>query len=92
MAPSSRHLYPEWLRPRHPRGDTPTGKVHDQRDDGAWRVWQWLRAFDRRNATFVDLGPLEEPSLGAIVRDMLGSNKADERFVGHLARLATAPP
>jgi signal transduction histidine kinase len=55
MAPSSRHLYPEWLRPRHPRGDTPTGKVHDQRDDGAWRVWQWLRAFDRRFATLVDL-------------------------------------
>jgi signal transduction histidine kinase len=55
MAPSSRHLYPEWLRPRHPRGDAPTGKVHDQRDDGAWRVWQWLRAFDRRFATLVDL-------------------------------------
>jgi signal transduction histidine kinase len=55
MAPSSRHLYPEWLRPRHPRGGTPTGEVHDQRDDGAWRVWQWLRAFDRRYATLVDL-------------------------------------
>jgi signal transduction histidine kinase len=55
MAPSSRHLYPEWLRPRPPRGDAPTGTVHDQRDDGAWRVWQWLRAFDRRYATLVDL-------------------------------------
>jgi len=55
MAPSSPHLYPEWLRPRHPRDDTPIGKVHDQRDDGAWRVWQWLRAFDRRHATLVDL-------------------------------------
>ena len=55
MAPSSRHLYPEWLRPRHPRGGGPTGQVHDQRDDGAWRVWQWLRAFDRRFATLVDL-------------------------------------
>jgi signal transduction histidine kinase len=55
MAPSSRHLYPEWLRPRPPRGGAPTGKVHDQRDDGAWRVWQWLRAFDRRFATLVDL-------------------------------------
>jgi signal transduction histidine kinase len=55
MAPSSRHLYPEWLRPQPPRGDPPTGTVHDQRDDGAWRVWQWLRAFDRRYATLVDL-------------------------------------
>ena len=55
MAPSSRHLYPEWLRPRQPRADEPTGKAHDQRDDGAWRVWQWLRAFDRRYATLVDL-------------------------------------
>jgi signal transduction histidine kinase len=56
MAPSSRHLYPEWLRPRHPRDGAPAGEVHDQRDDGAWRVWQWLRAFDRRFATLVDLG------------------------------------
>jgi signal transduction histidine kinase len=55
MAPSSRHLYPEWLRPQHQRGGAPTGTVHDQRDDGAWRVWQWLRAFDRRYATLVDL-------------------------------------
>jgi len=55
MASSSRHLYPEWLRPRQPQGDAPTGRVHDQRDDGAWRVWQWLRAFDRRYATLVDL-------------------------------------
>jgi signal transduction histidine kinase len=55
MAPSSRHLYPEWLRLRHPRGAAPTAKLHDQRDDGAWRVLQWLRAFDRRFATLVDL-------------------------------------
>jgi signal transduction histidine kinase len=55
MAPSSRHLYPEWLRPRHPRGGAPTATLHDQRDDGAWQVWQWLRAFDRRFATLVDL-------------------------------------
>ena len=27
----------------------------EQQDDGAWRVWQWLRAFDRRYATLVDL-------------------------------------
>jgi signal transduction histidine kinase len=55
MAPSSRHLYPEWLRPRPARGGAFTAKLHDQRDDGAWRVWQWLRAFDRRFATLVDL-------------------------------------
>jgi signal transduction histidine kinase len=56
MAPSSRHLYPEWLRPRQPRGGgVATAQLHDRRDDGARRVWQWLRAFDQRFATLVDL-------------------------------------
>ena len=55
MAPSSRHLYPEWLRPRNARGGPHAGGPHDRRDDGAWRVWQWLRALDRRYATLVDL-------------------------------------
>ena len=55
MAPSSRHLYPEWLRPQNARGGTPAGGPHDRRNDGAWRVWQWLRALDRRYATLVDL-------------------------------------
>ncbi|HEY5384903.1 MAG TPA: histidine kinase, partial [Acidimicrobiales bacterium] len=54
MAPSSRHLYPEWLQPRHPRAGPPA-KLHDRRDDGAWRIWQWVRAFDHRFATLVDL-------------------------------------
>jgi predicted ATPase/serine/threonine protein kinase len=45
-----------------------------------------------QDATFVDLGPLEEPSLGAIVRDMLGSNRADDRFVRHLARKSNGNP
>ena len=31
-----------------PRGGVPTGTAHDRQDDGAWRVWEWLRAFDRR--------------------------------------------
>src|ERR1700722_2717856 len=56
MAPSSRHLYPEWLRPRNPRQSAETGTVIDEQDGGAWRVWQWLRAVDRRYATLVDLG------------------------------------
>jgi signal transduction histidine kinase len=56
MTPSSRHHYPEWLRPRKARVGAGAGRAHDQRDDGPWRVWAWLRAFDRRNATFVDLG------------------------------------
>jgi len=55
MAPSSRHLYPEWLRPRIARAGTPAGGRHDREDDGAWRAWQWLRALDRRYATLVDL-------------------------------------
>ena len=56
MAPSSRHLYPEWLRPRTAR-DARAGRRArpTAQDDGAWRVWEWLRAFDRRYATLVDL-------------------------------------
>ncbi len=45
-----------------------------------------------QDATFIDLGPLEEPSLGAIVRDMLGSNQADDRFVAHLSRRSNGNP
>ena len=56
MAPSSRHLYPEWLRPRTARiGDGPPAGRTSSADDGAWRVWEWLRAFDRRYATLVDV-------------------------------------
>ncbi len=55
MAPSSRHLYPEWLRPRSTPVDAQPATPREQQDDGAWRVWQWLRAFDRRYATLVDL-------------------------------------
>ena len=56
MAPSSRHLYPEWLRPRNARSDAPAGVASDrQGEDGAWRVWDWLRAVDRRYATLVDV-------------------------------------
>jgi signal transduction histidine kinase len=55
MAPSSRHLYPEWLRSPNARAGAPAGGLHDRRDDGAWRTWQWLRDLDRRYATLVDL-------------------------------------
>ena len=55
MAPSSRHLYPEWLRPRNLRGGVVAGGRHDRRDEGPWQVWEWLRAFDRRHATLVDV-------------------------------------
>jgi signal transduction histidine kinase len=55
MAPSSRHLYPKWLRPRNARGGPYAGAPHDRQDDGTWPVWQWLRALDRRYATLVDL-------------------------------------
>jgi predicted ATPase len=45
-----------------------------------------------RDATFVDIGPLEHMSLREIVRDMLGSNVVDDRFVGHLARRSGGNP
>ncbi len=52
MAPSSRHLFPEWPRPRIARSGRPAGGPES---DGAWRVWEWLRAIDRRYATVVDV-------------------------------------
>ena len=55
MAPSSRQLYPEWLRPRNTGGHAVPAGRDDRHDDGAWRIWQWLRALDRRYATLVDL-------------------------------------
>ena len=55
MAPSSRHLYPEWLRPGNARGGTHDGGSPNRQDDGVWRLWQWLRALDRRYAALVDL-------------------------------------
>ena len=55
MAPSARDLYPEWLRPRNARGGRPAGVPRHREDDGAWPIWQWLRAFDRRYAALVDL-------------------------------------
>ncbi len=60
MAPSSRHLYPAWLfperlRPRSGRSDSPAASTKQRPDEGAWKVWEWLRAFDRRYATLVDV-------------------------------------
>ncbi len=60
MAPSARHLYPEWLRPGSARHAGPAGTVVarpvDGATDGASRMFERLRAFDRRFATWVDLG------------------------------------
>ena len=55
MAPSTRHLYPQWLRPGSARGAAAAGRTPDRQLDGAWRVWERLRAVDRRYATAVDV-------------------------------------
>lgn len=61
MSPSSHHLYPAWLRSGPPEGAASTNGDRDndfaqgRELDGAWRVWERLRAFDRRNAMWVDL-------------------------------------
>jgi signal transduction histidine kinase len=55
MALSSRHLYPQWIRPGSARGATAAEGTTDRQLDGAWRVWERLRAFDRRYATYVDV-------------------------------------
>jgi signal transduction histidine kinase len=57
MSPSTRHLYPAWLRSGPADGAAPhrdDGEPGRQLD-GAWRVWERLRAFDRRYATWVDV-------------------------------------
>ena len=41
--------------PEAPGSDTATAGSADRQLDGAWRVWERLRAFDRRYATFVDV-------------------------------------
>jgi signal transduction histidine kinase len=56
MSPSSRHLYPEWLRPGSGRRAATRDESSARQLDGAWRVWERLRAFDRRHAALVDVG------------------------------------
>ena len=56
MRPSSRHLYPAWLRPGTSRDATPAGTGQTEQADRAWRLWERLRDFDRRYAAFVDIG------------------------------------
>ncbi len=59
MRPSSRHLYPAWLRPapiRDPAvAETVAGTGPDEQTDRAWRLWERLRDFDRRYARYVDV-------------------------------------
>jgi signal transduction histidine kinase len=55
MRPSSRQLYPQWLRLGAAR-DGATADTSDGRQlDGAWRVWERVRAFDRRYSRLVDV-------------------------------------
>jgi signal transduction histidine kinase len=54
MRPSSRHLYPVWLRPSTTRASAAdTGPAPQA--DRAWRLWERLRDFDRRYAAYVDI-------------------------------------
>jgi signal transduction histidine kinase len=55
MRPSSRHLYPAWLRPGTIRDSVDADTGQDPRVDRAWRVWERLRDFDNRYATYVDI-------------------------------------
>ena len=55
MDPSDRHLYPAWLRPGSARDATPSVRPSEPQQDGAARIWERLRAFDRRYATAVDV-------------------------------------
>jgi signal transduction histidine kinase len=54
MSPSTRHLYPHWLRIGPAVDDSAAGEPSRQLD-GAWRIWERLRAFDRRYALYVDV-------------------------------------
>jgi signal transduction histidine kinase len=53
MRPSSRQLYPVWLRPGTTRVAPDAGPVPQA--DRAWRLWERLRDFDRRYAASVDI-------------------------------------
>jgi signal transduction histidine kinase len=61
MRPSSRHLYPQWLRPGTARDGatgSPTGRAGTAEGPellGAWRVWERVQAFDRRYGGLVDI-------------------------------------
>ncbi len=55
MRPSSRDLYPAWLRPGSAGDADAAGPDADPQMDRVWRVWERLRAFDRRYATYVDV-------------------------------------
>ena len=55
MRPSSRHLYPAWLRPGTTRDAAAADTGQAPQADRAWRLWEVLRDFDRRYATFVDI-------------------------------------
>lgn len=55
MRASSRDLYPAWLRPGTVGGADVAGPGPDPQTDRIWGVWERLRAFDRRYATYVDV-------------------------------------
>jgi signal transduction histidine kinase len=55
MRPSSRHLYPVWLRPGTTRATAATDTAQAPQADRAWRLWERLRDFDRRYAAYVDI-------------------------------------
>jgi signal transduction histidine kinase len=76
MRPSSRHLYPAWLRPgtTRERANAGSGQVHQA--DRAWRLWERLRDFDRRYATYVDIAV-------AVVLFVLCSGWTFADHVGH---------
>lgn len=55
MRPSTSQLYPAWLRPGTTREPAVAAQGQDPQTDRAWRLWERLRAFDRRYATYVDV-------------------------------------
>ena len=55
MRLSSRQLYPSWLRPATTPDPVAADTGQLPQADRAWRLWEVLRDFDRRYATFVDI-------------------------------------
>jgi signal transduction histidine kinase len=83
MRPSSRHLYPAWLRPGTTGDSATAGTGQAPQADRVWRLWERLRDFDLHYAAYVDIAL-------AVVLFVLCSGWLFSSHVGHQDLLVVA--